>query len=660
MHEHWSGLRLAVATATLLGATALGHPARAEDCSGEYSSTFDLIQRGIFAQHGCTSAACHSGPAAQGGLDLASSAAYDNLVDQPPQSVPEDLHPGLRRVVPGSKGRSLLWLNLAAATLPELWTAPRQPMPLAGFPPLDSDELAVVQLWIEYGAPRDGVVPGTAELLDACLPPLRPLETKPLPPPPEGTGIQLRAPRQVLGPNSEREVCFVSYFDITDRVPERFWGPDGKTFRYKGAEARQDPLSHHAVVIVYEGDTPIDSPLWGEFECRGGAHDGERCNAKDLAACGDDGVCASPPVQAPACIGFGPGDAGIGTATKSLFSSMAPGAASLDGIYGEAPLSGILVWNSHAFNVTNENAKLDMWLNFEFAAPEEQLRRVESFVDISAINQMQAPAFGVDQVCHHWVAPEGARLLGLTSHTHKRGKVFRIWLGRFACNGGPNHGAACSPLGPEPGLPAADPCAGAPCEADLLPRIGDCNQDLQVSISELILGVSIGLSQSPMTSCPPFDADRDGAVSIAELVTAVHYAIGPRKRDGLESLLYTNLTYADPISRSFDPPLSMPADDALVDERTLTYCATYDNGFIDPSEVKRRSTVPTNGFPCAATHCAEGLVGEECFGSNRFERNDSCDSVPGAGDGFCDACSVGFGLTTDDEMFVLVATFVRE
>ena len=40
-----------------------------------------------------------------------------------------------------------------------------------------------------------------------------------------------------------------------------------------------------------------------------------------------------------------------------------------EGIFEEAPLKGILVWNSHAFNVTDRPAPLDMWINFDFATP---------------------------------------------------------------------------------------------------------------------------------------------------------------------------------------------------------------------------------------------------------------------------------------------------
>ena len=305
----------ALAAALLLAATGGAASAEGAGCQEHYDSTFELIQTVVFARHGCMSTNCHVGPAPAGGLDLSPDVAYDNLIDHAVQSVSTEQFPGLARVVPGYKARSLLWLNLAGATLPSLWQAPLNPMPLGGLAPLTLDELDVVRLWIEHGAPRDGVVPGTAELVDACLPPPKPLKVEPLPPPPQGVGIQIRAPRQVLPPNSEREACFVSYYDFTGKVPDESLGPGGDSFRYKRVDARQDPLSHHAVVIVYQGATPIDGSVWGRpFTCKGGAHDGADCIPTDLSACGEDGVCSSPPVQSVACIGYGPGDASIGVA----------------------------------------------------------------------------------------------------------------------------------------------------------------------------------------------------------------------------------------------------------------------------------------------------------------------------------------------------------
>ncbi len=629
---------------------AAGRAPAGQGCQEHFDSTFALMQSMIFERHGCTSLTCHSGGQPAGELDLTAGASYAALIDQPPRSIPPEAFPGLARVVPGNKTRSLLWLNVASATLPELWAAPLRPMPAGGLPPLSLDELKLVQLWIENGAVREGVVPGTTDLFDAvCLPPPEPLQVEPLPPPAPGTGVQLRAPHQVLPANSERETCFVSYYDVTEQVPAAFRGPNG-TFRYKRIDARQDPLSHHAVVNIYKGTTSINSPIWGPFACRGGAADGRACNPTDTQGCGADSVCASPPVQAVACIGFGPGDAGIGTAQDTLFNSMGTSlSVSGEGVYDEVPLQGILVWNSHAFNVTSKPAGLDMWINFEFAAPDEQHKRLHRFVDISAITSMHVPPFGTQEICNFHVLDENTELLDMTSHTHWRGKRFRVFNGAFSCQGGPHNGAACSPYGVDPGMPTADLCAGAPCQSRQPPRLGDCNFDEQVAVNELVLGVSIALGQTPMSSCPRFDGNGSGTVTIDELLVGVNAAIAPQLRDPDKSLLYTSITYADPLLLTFAPPHQVSGPPA---ERTLTYCALYDNGFTNSEDVKRNSRRPTNGAPCTPVACAAGSVGSRCF------TDADCDSERGAGDGDCDACTAGFGVSTDDEMFVLVGSYV--
>jgi len=639
------------ASVFLLCGSAIAAPST---CEEHFDSTFDLIQTVIFERHGCTSVTCHTGTAPAGGLDLTRGVSYDNLVDQPPQSIPTESHPGLARVVPGNKARSLLWLNVASATLPGQWRAPLRSMPQGGLPPLSTDELELVRLWIEEGASRDGIVPGSGDLFDACLPPPEPIKVKPLPPPPPGLGVQLRAPRQTLPPNSEREVCFVSYYDVSAQVPEEFRSPDGTSFRYNIADARQDPLSHHAVVDVYVGRAAIDDPVWGPFTCKGGARDGQSCQPTDLDSCGADGVCSSPPVQATACIGFGPGDASIGVGEQSLFSTMGSAGVEPDqGIYAEAPLRGILVWNSHAFNLTATPATLDMWLNFDFAAPTEQQHLLDRFTDVSAIAKMAVPPYGIDEVCQRYVVPDGARLVDLFSHTHKRGKRFRIFEGNFYCQGGNFNNEPCSPFGPDPGLPVRDLCGGAPCVSRRVPTIGDCNHDSSVSIDEIVMGLNIALGRADLSACDGFDRDANRAVTVDELLGAIDFALRPM-RDPNASLLYTSLTYVDPVVVTFDPPRSFGPRGTPAEGRTLTYCALYDNGYTNPDEVKRKSRVPTNGAPCRPTNCAEGAVGERCTSDAQ------CDSGAGSGDGACDACTVGFGVTTDDEMFVLAGSYVED
>jgi hypothetical protein len=635
-------------------------------CEEQFDSTFALLEKAIFENKGCTSSSCHDG-AASGGLDLRPGQAYDNLIDQPVASVAGGDR--LRRLIPSNKDDSLLWINLAAATLPDQWQAPLRAMPLGGLPPLSLDEIEAVRLWIENGAPRAGTVPGTDELLDACLPPPKPLQVEPLAPPAAGSGIQFRAPTQFFTPFSERETCFITYYDVTEQVPAEFRGPSGDTFRYKRIENRQDPLSHHAVVVPYEGTRSVDDPVWGEWRCGGGANHGEICEPTDLDSCGEDGLCASAATPSVGCIGFAGGDASIGLANESLFNTMAPGlSGSTEGVYAEAPLRGILIWNSHGFNVTDETGKLDIWINLEFAAADEQQYEIVRFTEpFIGFGLLSVPPFGMQEVCGRWTFAPNTHLVEISSHNHKRGLRFRIFDNRWACRGGPNDGADCSPFGPDPEFPTGDLCAGATCAALRAPELGDCDNDLAVEVADLLTGIRISLGLTPLSACASFDLNEDAQVSVFEIVRAVRAALDPPMGDADEDLIYTSLTYADPVVERFTPPRFMGGPATTAAQRTITYCGLYDNGFLDPNEVKRQSTSPeaVRGFPggpCTTPEaCTAGRAGEACSGSGKATRDASCDSTPGSGDGECDACTVRFGTTTDDEMFIVSgAIYVTE
>lgn len=647
------------AFALFVSSLLVAQVAAAGTCDKTYDNTYDLIQDAIFEQHGCTDAACH-GAAAQGGLDLRAGVSYDNLIDKAPASVPADIIPGLARVTPGQKDLSLLWYNLAAATLPEEWQAPLRAMPLA-LPPLSVDELEAMRLWIDQGAPRNETVAGTGDLLNACLPPAKPIEIKPLDPPPAGTGVQLQMPRWYVDPHGEREICFISYFDITDQVPQEYLGPGGNTFRYFRNQIRQNPGSHHLIVSLYTGKTPIDDPIWGAFTCKGGPDEGKSCVPTDPNSCAGGGLCGSEPQTSVACTGFGPADA---FQNSPQFSGAQKASSSInfpDGVYGEIPTKGIIVWNSHAFNLTDEPEPIDAWLNFEFA--NDQQRSADNIFDVSSIFKMSAAPFTADEVCAHHVMPKNARLFELSSHMHQRGARFRIFDGAFTCRGGSNDGQPCSPFGADSDFQTADLCAGAACEANAPPPLGDCDGDLVVSVSDLVTGANIALEKQPKSRCPSFDADGSGGVTVAELVSAVRAALSPSFADHEASLLYTNYVYDDPVVLRFDPPMEFPATKKTA-ARTLTYCAVYDNGFTDPSHVKKQSTspIPPNGVPIGGPcrtpiGCTEGNVGAACSGSTAAERDASCDSSAGAGDGVCDACRLVGGFTTQDEMFVLLGLY---
>ncbi|HYD50153.1 MAG TPA: hypothetical protein VEB21_17470 [Terriglobales bacterium] len=633
-----------------------------DDCEGEtFHSTFEAIEKLIFERRDCSNLVCHStvGQGSSGGLDLSAGKAYDELLDIASETVA-----GRTRVMAGNKDLSLLWLNLAAKTYPDEYQAPLRAMPLDPVPALTPDELELVRLWIEKGAPREGVLAGTEDLVDACLPPPAPIEVKPLPPPPPGVGIQIQMPPYMLEPG-ETEVCYASYFDITDQVPEQYRGPNG-TFRYKLNSIRQTPMSHHLIVNLYEGQADPHDPSWGQFNCVGGPTPGAPCDPVVRDVCGAGAFCATAPVKSIACAGFGPGDSGTGLASRG-FTGTQETATELDyppGVYAEVPMKGMILWNSHSFNLADRPGRIEAWMNFEFAEPEEQLIPVNGIFDAKDIFAMDVPPFEAREVCSIHRLPRHAQLFELTSHAHQRMKRWRTFEGAFRCA---NTGAACSPMGGDEGMP--EPCGGAPCESTIRPHVGDCDTSGNVTVDEVITQVNIALGAGPLSACFEADGNADDAVTVDEVLTSISAALSgvppAQARDPHDSLLYVSLIYNDPLVLRFDPPMSFPS--RFQDERSLTYCGLYDNGMTDPAEVKRRSTsplppvgIPGIGFggPCLdPSHCAEGKVGEPCTGRGETARHRSCDTTPGAADGLCDACPLRGGVTTEDEMFILMGQF---
>lgn len=662
------GIRMrtfALSVLTALTMTAVAVPARAGTCeNGSFDSTYELIQKAIFEKRGCAEAICH-GEASSGGLDLREGVSYDNLVDVRAGSVANTY-----RVVAGQKDKSLLWLNLAAKSQPDLWTAPLRPMPLDPVPALTEDELEAVRLWIERGAPRTGVIPGTDTLLDACLPPPLPLEAKPLPPPAPGTGVQIKMPKWVLEANAEHEVCLASYYDVSDQVPPQFRGPSGTTFRYKRNQVRQDPLSHHLIVNLYTGASQPTDPVWGAFKCRGGARDGQSCSPTDVGFCGADSGCGTDPVIGINCFGFGPPDSGVGLNSAGISGTQETAYEYnyQQGVYGELPLKGMIMWNHHAFNLTDEPGKLEAWLNFDFAAPDEQVWPARIIFNTDQIFTMQVPAFQSQEVCAFHLFEPNAKLTELSSHMHQRGKRFRIFDGAWHCAN--NGNVACTPMGADFGAP--DMCPGSTCVSLDREHVGDCNLNGQVSVDELVRSVNSLLSPDRRAAgkgdCAEIDNNLDGFVTVNEVVRAVRASLEgvppSTERDAEESLIYNSVIYNDPVILRFNPPMPFPNTEISV-ERVLTYCALYDNGHTNPSEVKRRSTSPPNplnipglGGPCQTpTGCTAGKVGSACSGATLAARHASCDSTAGAGDGECDACPLIGGVTTEDEMFVLLGDY---
>lgn len=573
-----------------------------------YPSTFAAIQAVVFERNGCTQQACH-GSGASGGLNLSADVAYENLVNV--QSPVGDQ----KRVQPGSPKDSFLYRKLAASTLGSdeakllsvgLADDEGAAMPSL-LPPISKDELEALRRWIQYGAKKDTITPDTEDLLNSCLPPPSPPKIDPPAPPAPGTGVQFHAPpwtiraKDASGFNGEDEICYSTYYDLqplidSGEIPadvlepcnEDFWGPGKTCFSYKRQELTQDPNSHHSIIHIYNGQYPPNDPGW-KNECFGGALAGQPCDPTIPGVCGDGGICHGKPVSSVACIfGFGPDDfqgsaTGNGSAVAPTFSGSQQPYFEREystGVFSQLPIEGTIVWNSHAFNVTDAPVTNEQWLNLYFARQAERKYRLRPIFESDDIFVQNVPAFEEREYCRTVVFGKGTRMSDLSSHTHKRGRIFQTW--------GPTIGASCSSAGNQSCLPES----GVP--------------------------------------------------------------------------LFKTLEYNDPAQLRFEEPLALDGDDAA--SRRFKFCAIFDNGKTDPSHVKRNSTSPPNliGGKCYGPAFGNpGNVVDEgitCFNGPKrgqpCQGDDSkCDSEAGAGDGICDACPLRGGVTTEDEMFILIGSY---
>jgi hypothetical protein len=560
-----------------------------------YDSTYEAIQRVVFESttYGCTNMLCHGSFAPQGGLDLTDDPmtteidSYANLFNVPGMGA----SPPLDRVEPGEPALSFLYNKLAASTIPGHDAGGGSPMPSGGAPALTAEHLEAVERWIRGGAPEDLTVDGTALLLGSCLPDPDPL-TIPIPDPPAaGVGIQLRQTPWPLPSSSEDEICMSTWYDVSALVPASAKvpcpaefinanNPSGECFAYNAQTLLQDPQSHHSIIHIYTGTYGPTHPAWGaytyKFQDPSNPLEGTACNPLAVGPNGQNENCSGSVQSAVACTNYGPPDYTFGGGTAPTFSgSQEPyyQQAYPGGVYNVLPLSGVVVWNSHAFNLTTGDSTMSQYLNLEFAlgAP-EQVYPVQGIFDSASIFVQEVPPFESREYCRTYTIPAGSSLFELSSHTHRHGTLWRTW---------------------------------AP----------------------------------PNTPCVPGDA-----------------ACVPRG----DTPIYVSVDYTDPLQLTFDPPVHHPVGSSVAD-RTYLYCSVFDNGSTPSSPaVKRYSTSPEPplgfpfGGPCPVveTRCIGFNEGALCSG---FES--TCESFPGADDGDCDACTLRGGVTTEDEMFILIGNY---
>ncbi len=411
----------------------------------DFDSTFEGIQALIFddSTYNCTNSGCHgNGTSPSGGLDLRNGFSYANLV-----SVPSQIDPQTVRVFPGDQDLSMLYNKIAAKTLfPDGPTVPGSVMPTVAAT-VTTAHLEALRLWIRGGAPETGVVEGTAELLGSCLPQPDPLKIPQPAVPDPNLGAQFAMPGYDLPSQSETELCVPSFYDLRGTVPAQFLVDcpgvfpgtnddadplSGKCFAYKTHNLSQDPQSHHSIVHIYAGAFDYDDAGWGTWTCFGGANDGLGCDPAVTPTQCPDGVCGGTPREGAACLStpipFGPSDYGNANNNAPTWSGAQESTAFISfpsGVYRLLPLRGVIVWNSHAFNLTNTDMDMEAWINVEYT-DDQQFEALQLFNTDYIFTQL-VPPFESREYCATHTFAEGTRLFEISSHGHRHMKHWRYF-----------------------------------------------------------------------------------------------------------------------------------------------------------------------------------------------------------------------------------------
>ncbi|MCZ6464218.1 MAG: hypothetical protein O7A09_07755, partial [Proteobacteria bacterium] len=229
---------------------------------------------------------------------------------------------------------------------------------------------------------------------------------------------------------------------------------DGECFVWNKSTLFQDPQSHHSILHAYSGRFPVEHPGWTKLTDEQGQEIGQQgwtlkfsdpTNPLQGAPCDPTDIdpnlgyhpnCSGSVQETIACLGFGPPDysnllsliGDEGNAPQLLVSTEPKLEIALpDEVYDILPMRGILVWNSHAFNLTTGDSTMDQYLQLEYAeAAEAQHQSIELF-DAGSIFTQKIPPFETREYCRTWTAPLGTHLFRLSSHTHRFGILFRIW-----------------------------------------------------------------------------------------------------------------------------------------------------------------------------------------------------------------------------------------
>jgi hypothetical protein len=333
--------------------------------------TFATIQERIFSGRGCDVSTCH-GSFASSNLDLRPGAAYVQLVDVPVTA--PGAPAGKKRVLPGHSAASFLSQKLHGTFSP----GEGGPMPAVGTP-LSQAELALIDAWIDAGAPPVGTAGGAP-----CLP-VPTYEPAPaLAPPPGGYQIVLTGP--TLLPGQEQEGCYW--------IP----APNPTDFPVGKWEFSLNPGTHHFAIFEYNQPGAPTTGVWqvDNAGCFMGAQFGNN-------------ITGSP--QAPYYVDTYP-----------------PGVARV------MRAGSYLGLNAHYYNQFDVPIEVKVWINAHpyGGTPAHEARTIialnDTFtIDVAPFTVQVHPAPGHRRARYTNNTAVPQSIISLSGHMHYRGLRFTIW-----------------------------------------------------------------------------------------------------------------------------------------------------------------------------------------------------------------------------------------
>ncbi len=303
-------------------------------------STFERVQKRVFDK-ACTS--CHAAGSGAGGLALQGADAYRQLIWTRATSAPDRF-----RIAPGDASDSYV-MRLLEATRKKGSAHPND----TGHPRVPRMSASVkdlVRKWIAAGAPPDGIVAGDRGGPD----PMDTPPTIPQPPaPPVGRGIQLKFGPFEVGPKKEFEIC--RYMELPP-VPVSVCSESKNAcqssadcasgedcvFYIRGAESFSTWPAHHFFLVTYDGADPHKVFPRTQVE-------------------GD-----------PFCLNFGPvGGIFAGTDIVRGQTEVERIGYGPEGTAKRLRVGQPLVLDGHFVNSLNVPVQVVLWVNIDFAFPQE-------------------------------------------------------------------------------------------------------------------------------------------------------------------------------------------------------------------------------------------------------------------------------------------------